>query len=520
MLHKRKTFQVNVKGFEIDIPLLVLFIFNMIIVIIIFQSYLYERYISDSYAHWSSSWQDIARLHVGGSRFISAIYIFFLGLLNVKDIDIQILNSACLITCISLCITLLTVRIYQEIKNRSLTELVLIEVAVMLFYINTFTAEMAIFPETGFFIGFGHVFTLFAAFHAVKFKIAKHYLLAALFLFLALGIYQSFLGCFTMITLSLIAIDSNMSINRKTISQLAIVFALLSICSILNILTGKILFALMRIEPNIRFATLNIHTILSNIKKVIMFQLVLWNGLNHSILSFLPPLIFSVLVFNLFTCITPNNKLKQDKQNSLLVGLIWILIFCLGYLTLFMPFLFQAAGEIDNRALLGFTGIYLIIVVMTEILSCAKVHKVISLIAVSLMLIANIQTVIRIGTEQIMVNVLDTEYANNVVREIKEYEAANGLLVTRLSICNDAVPLYHYPTIVNFVNGKKLTVTSSRVVEWSWTELIMKQSGVDYTRLVMDPEIYQEHFANMNWDYFVPAEQMVFVDDTLYLSAF
>lgn len=494
-------------------------------VFLAFNVFLSKRFECDSFWHMYSTQLQTAMLHLGGYRFISAIFMWFYSLAGVLDIEAQLFNTVFLLICIALSITILFISLQKKFGPLTKAKLLLLAVAVALVYVNPFVSALALFPEAGAFIGAGFVFVTLAAVIAARKITFFNALISFGLLSAALGTYQPFIGFFAFITFSLMFAEHRLELNRTTLTRSVYFAAILAISSVGNIVIGKALCKLFGVVQNYRVGDFSLQTIVSNIKYILAQQGSVWNGMQHSLPQYLGMIVAGFFLLSIVLCfIVLSVKKMRDKQlhfNGLIGNALLSLgAFALCYASVFAPYLLTDNITFPSRAILSLFSVFLLLVVMLLSVSDSKIVHWVASTVLSIFLMFCVLAVTKMGVSQLMVNALDREYAQQVSQQIAAYEVENGNSVTKISMINDAAPMYQYPSVAHYCAPYYSFINSARVVSWSQVTLIEYVSEHELKRVPMPDDILARYFANKDWVSFVPEEQIVFDGDTLYLVTY
>lgn len=496
-----------------------------IIVFLAYHVFLSVRFECDSYAHFGMTQLKTAMLHLGGYRFVPAIFMWLYSLAGVLDIEAQLFNSVVHLLCLSLSSTLLFLAFMKRLGAVSWAKFLLLAVSVTLFYVNPFIAALALFPETGAFIGVGFVFVTLAAIFASRRITVLNAILSFVFLSFALGTYQPFIGFFAFAAFSLMLAEQGLHLTKQTFFRSVYLILLLAVGSVANILLGKALCGLFGAALNNRASDFSLQVILSNIKYILEQQSSVWNGLQHTTPRLLAFAVVALLLVGIavFFCVRSVKKILAKEMR--LYGFIGDTLFCIAvvvfcYASVFAPFLVSASAFLPARAILSLFGLFLLLAVMLASVTESRIAHWAAFAAIGALLIFSLLGITRMGVEQQMINALDKEYVNQVSAKIDAYEQEVGEQITKIAMENDLHPTSGYASVERYCAPYKTMMSSARVISWSQVMLIQYVSGRDLERIPMPEDILAEYFEGKDWDSFIPDEQMVFDGDTLYIVTY
>ena len=501
------------------------FVVFALFVFLAFCVFLSTRFECDSYEHMGLTQLQTAELHLGGYRFIPAIFMWFYSLAGVLDIEAQLFNTVFLLICLALSITILFLALEKKLAPLSKAKLLLLAVAVALFYVNPFVSALALFPEAGAFIGAGFLFVTLAAVIAARRITVFNVLLSFVLLSAALGTYQPFIGFFAFASFSLLFAEYKLELNRTTITRSIYIVSMLAVGSVVNILFGKALVEIFDVAQHYRVGDFSLSVIFTNIKSILRQQGSVWNGMQHSMPKYLGLIILAFFLLSIVVCFCILSVRKMRAKQLRPGGFIGNALMSLGacvfcYASVFAPYLLTENVFFSTRAILSLFGVFLLLAVMLLSVSDSKRLHYAAFAGLSILLMFGVFAINKMGVSQLMVNALDREYAQEVSRQIKTYEKETGLSVTKIAMINDVAPTYQYPYVERYCAPYYSFINSAKFVNWSQTMLIQYVSGRELERVPMPEDILAEHFADKDWAYFVPEEQIVFQWDTLYLVTY
>lgn len=505
--------------------LIAVFLAFAILIFLAFQMFLPERYKNDSYAHMETSASQIAATHLGGFRFIPALNMLLYAAVNTTDVAAQMVNNIFLLLSLSFSATVLFIALVKKVKELSISKIALLVIGVSLLYVNTFVGALALFPETGMFMGLGYLLVTIAAVFTSKKTSVINYLTSFILLFLALGTYQALLGFYSFIAFSLLVAAHGLSFSRESLRRVIVIVSILVLASVANILVGKVLCSLFRITQNSRTASLSMQLMFSNILSIFRQQSRLWNGLLHTMPKLLGIIVCAVIMLLTFGSFLMRiiRKTRQKEitiSKAVLDTLYSCFVFVFCYATVFAPFIFASSAYLAGRGILSFFGVFLLLSVMLLSQTDHAWKHWLATAAIGSLLFFCILGITRLGVEQQMVNSMDREYALQLSEQIKTYERKTGTSVTKIAMVTDKYPIYVYSSVLRYCAPYNTLMKSARSESWSQTRFINVFSGMQLKRVAMPDDIYVSHFENKDWNYFIPAEQMFFEGDTVYIAVF
>ena len=115
-------------------------------------------------------------------------------------------------------------------------------------------------------------------------------------------------------------------------------------------------------------------------------------------------------------------------------------------------------------------------------------------------------------------NRIDQEQVSNICYRIRDHEEKNRIKIKKISFCQDLDPLLGYYGNTKYI-AWDLNIREF-MVNWGQIEIINYYAKRNFEKIDMPEEIYKKYFAKKQWDYYKPEEQLVFIDDTLYICVY
>ena len=115
-------------------------------------------------------------------------------------------------------------------------------------------------------------------------------------------------------------------------------------------------------------------------------------------------------------------------------------------------------------------------------------------------------------------NRLDQNYVMNVEAQVEKYERETGILVQKVGICTDEKVRHYWTEYIDFYNyniNERCTAE-----DWSFDMVWKRFTNRIYEKIKVPEEIYEQYFAQKDWDSFDAEEQMIFDGDTLYIAIY
>ena len=142
----------------------------------------------------------------------------------------------------------------------------------------------------------------------------------------------------------------------------------------------------------------------------------------------------------------------------------------------------------------------------------------------ALLVLVNVVTFLHIINANVIVsdlyvsNRLDKHYVLSVEKCIREYEESTGIKITAIGFGTDMHCEQYWTEYVDFY---KFNINERCVsADWHFDMLLRDMTGRDYQKVPIPQSVYETYFEGRDWDYFHPAQQMIFVEDKLYLMIY
>jgi hypothetical protein len=401
------------------------------------------------------------------------------------------------------------------LKPMNLQKLILAELSILMSFINVFILEWYLFPEAMIVFAAGLFTMTIAVMLITREQKVKNLLIAFLFLFMTVNIYQINITLFTIFSLTFILLKNNFILNKKSIKESLFVF-------IEDIMAFLANLAVMRLLPywgitpqNTRI--MNNITVQSLVDRFLALfkqgQSLIW--IHGS--GFMPKdsmLLFAcIAVAFLIFSIVKNKGTRHIKNIGYIVAVVII-----DYAVVFLPHMLTSTVWMAPRTIVGIfavlTCIFLIIIKLNINIKFSNV----SIAIVTIFLLLNFYQIQDISMNFFATNKIDKEFVTIVNAKISEYESKNNIQVTKIAIQDDPSPFYGYYNSVSYISYD--TNVRTFVISWARVDAINMYGGRNLKEVAMNENVYNQYFKGKDWSYFDPDQQMVFVGDTLYMISY
>ncbi|NLW78055.1 MAG: hypothetical protein GXY32_01410 [Ruminococcaceae bacterium] len=489
---------------------MVLFVINLAVLLLAFSPYLKTLFSSDSYAHIEEGNGLYYQGHLWLGRPVSYAIMAILYHLGVRVTSHQLLLKLILLVCSAAGAVIITL-LFAKIKgNNDWKTLLLANMAVLLSFVNIFIQEFYYFPEAGPVFGFGLLFTALSVWFFFRRQNIIHLLLSLLFLVLSLGMYQVLVQLYICWGMCFWLMESKFTINKRVVLRF---FQLAVVCIIASAITMAVLVLFQQI--GIAFVSernVSLSAVWGNLAiLVLQVQGFLWGFKHFVAFNWVVPLVFLVLLALLVFVLA--------RRKTKLVGWLMVLFtLAANYLSVFLLHAVTDSVWAVPRTLVGFFGLFTTVALILLFLQPPKGVRWCAAGAMAVFLVFSVIHIGGFGTAQRVNNAVDAQIAREVHEEVLRYEQKGGVRVEKMVVGQDASPVYTYPENIGYSYGDQ----NYRVWQNFWGAVAAYNLYTDSHMQVvtMSDEVYAEYFEGKNWDTFNAREQLVFVDDTLYMVAY
>jgi hypothetical protein len=487
-----------------------IFLFNLVFISMSYGILTITHYAIDTYSCYFTT---TAAQHLQLGRIFSYLIARTLDMMHINPARSQAPFTIFLFTMMALCSVLLVKKVCDTLKTLTLLRIITVNLAVLLSFVNIFILEWYLNPESTVTAGF-NLITLTIAVLAVCNKTSvKNLLISLLFLFISINIYQINITLFVILSLTIILLKNDLTLNKTSVMQSIWIFILGLAASVTNILALKILQVTGLAALNSRNIDISIHSLVDHF--MILFgsnqQRSIW-ALGSGFMPSRAMLIFLIVGFIYLFMSIIKKRLSASKI------LFTVLIIAINYFIIFVPHMLTQSLWLAPRTMVGiFTFLTSIFLIIIKLDVHFKFPKIIP-ICIGLFLFLNFYQIQAIAMNHFAVNKIDKEYIMMINDKINEYEEKNGIAVTQIAMDKDASVTYGYFGNVQYISYD----TNIRAFDASWSDVtsINCITGRNLKKIDMDDEIYNKYFKDKDWKYFNPDEQMIFVGDTLYMMIY
>lgn len=408
-------------------------------------------------------------------------------------------------------LTIIVLKIYDEIGNCTFVGKCCIDIGILLSFINPsvlmctyYYCEIAIICIVGSI--FLHLAVYWCCFGKRR---SIDFIICIILLYLSLSVYQIYAGCFIGYVLIIHIAKNNFNLSKKTIKELIGSVIICGTSCGLSILQMNLMQYTGIIGIVNRSATFSIETILSNLIKIIKAQSAIWISGDSLMPNYI--LIGWIVVSIIFQIKTQHKSLINYLYIVLIALIIWGVVFA--------PLIISSEMWMAPRTYFGmYTIISLISIVTVNNIKNNYVYQKIYLICSTIIILIFAISLIDIQVNTIVNNKLDQKEIYMIEQCIETYEKESGHYVDTIKYSFDDDRMYGYYNQVKYVlydnNTRGLATT------WCLQSMIPYYLNREYNIVLMLDEERDELFGTNNWNYFDLDEQMIIHDNVAYLMVY
>jgi len=458
------------------------------------------HYATDSYSVYFDS--DNGALF--SARYVAFLFIKILALFKINVIKTQSIWTFLSIFVASQAVYETVVAVSRFIKLKSKTIIVAISTAALLMTINIYILEWFLFPESVFPFILGMYITIRGALVWKEVDI-RECILSFICVSIGLCCYQINIGFYVILSAVVIAIKNNDNLNKKSFFQTLKMLFIAGLAGIINIVFQKAINITLNLKLE-RMASFSIEQFINNVIDILSQQDDIWVTGSH--LMKYSMILFLVCLLFFFIITSVKLKLNKNMYNFLLIIGSYVTCFIFSAVTYYVWLSPRTIACI-------FTFLSALSILVIDIMNEHNMNKSIKVFSVILILflISNYYTGQKIIIDHFINNKMDQHYALEIYDEIVSYENKSGNTVTTIYVGADSELMW----VNKEVEKKAYNVNERAYLNiWSDVNLINFVSGRQFIRKDMPEEFKREHFADKNWDEFLPQEQLYFENNILY----
>ena len=476
----------------------------IIIPIIFFGALVFIQYAPDTYFVFTNTTRSVINQFATGGRIVTALIAgVCLGIMNLSDKIIYFLSYTFAIICTIISLYRLNNLLKKDIDNKVVSLII-----ATLIIINPFSIELYIYIEKGIMM-FSVLICILAVEQLEKHfinKTWKEFIIALVFVMIAICSYQGTVGIFVALSLLYIIKYSN-NIVEFLLNNFKVA-TIYGIPAIFNYLIVKFVASNSRVKGQIILSE-SINKIMQGLKELI------FNTYN-----ILPKYLFSIIIFGLIIFIIYKIVFfeKEEKKKNKILKFVWIFYIFIGITAVTIaPQILQDTNSIwfvarSSYPMASIIGIFLVYVFQQ--FNIKNYEKNIIILISILFLCIQLICFARIIIDSYIVNYIDKKETAEIIEQIEEYEKESGNQITKIAIYKDENTTFVHQGIKasGDINVRALCT------DWASRFIINYYSNRDLKEAEKDIEL-QEEFSQRDWENF-DEEQLVFENDTIHICLY
>ena len=437
---------------------------------------------------------------ISGYRYFGAFLYKIIVALGYNPVVDSTADSVFYIIVAALAVTLLAKAFYNNLKDKDILSLFVVDLAVIVSVANVWLCDILSFPECVTITGVGLFLCVAAVCVIDKKQSLLRCLISVVLLVLSTAIYQQFISMFTVFAVALFGLKAyNKKDFKALINNYIKPAAVVFVSGISYFVIGKFVLADSGLQENSRIA-LSLQQVVDNVVYFATHQHSYLKGRGFFSTELLTVL-FLLIGLLWFACVMVD-WLKNRKHIRTLFLLISYAVAYLGTDLCGILSLSHAA-----RAMFPLFSVFALFTMGILAFNNKKIIKTAVLLIVVIALSMNMIKIVEREALLKQQNAEDFLWASQVVYEIEKYEKENGITITAIELCDDAKTSPGY--------GESI-----RNVSYARKAILTLSSGRDFSYKAMSDDKYKEYFKNKDWSVFDAQEQMIFEGDTLYLCCY
>lgn len=440
---------------------------------------------------------------IGSYRWFGAfVYEIYYKIFNHNPITDSTVDCIVFIVLISAVVSWVSYTLYRLINKKSIVSHILINLSVLISVLNVWYCDVLSFPECIFITVIGTVLCFSAVIVFANNQTLCGYILSSALIILATGVYQQFLFVFTIFVVAICGCEVIKN-GEKTFKELFYRYVkpvvLILVSGVIYFATGKLVQRIFDVAPNERVA-LSISTIIENC--------LYFAGNQHSYLKgrgFFATEILTISFLSVgfiwFIIIVK----EWLKNRNTLETLTICASFAAAYISAYVPGILSTSHA--ARAMLAVFSVFALFTMGTLILCESKLVKIVLCAILSVVLVSNIFVFVNREIDLKKQNDSDKLWSEQIIEAIESYEKKEQE-VNQIYYCyDDKTDLAEY-------------AESAVYYKYSLRSMINYYSNREFEVNEMTKEEKDNYFKDKNWEKLDIDEQMVFVENTLYLCCY
>ncbi len=470
-----------------------------------------QNYSVDSYGILVNGYVSNIMICIGNYRFFGGLLYGLLGILGHNPILNCTFDICFFILTVSAAFTALTLKFYDTYEKKSLLSLAVTDISLLISICNVWFCDILSFPECIFIAAIAIILTCSAVILLINSQRLLNCILASVCMILATGIFQQFIALFMiyMIAYCCVVLYQKETNSIKEMLKIFVKPAIIVLTS--GIIYTAIAFGIasaFEFVANNRM-NLSLGHIFDTAVYLLKKQHSYLKGRGFFETEFLT-LSYIVVVLTWFICLIVRAYKKKEFKKVLVFACAVAFAYCCTYAV-------SLVSVTTSRSLfVVFSSFFLI---STGIATLCSKKSVASFVAVLLFTVfcANAFKIVNAELTLKEINGKDIAWANAILDEIDNYEKKSGISVKFVTFYDDAN-----------CNGNNFASNTPKYAEGSAVSYSPARKSIlnaisgdnHFTVIPKQYEVFNEHFANKDWDEFNAEEQLFFDGDTLHICCY
>ncbi len=449
-----------------------------------------------------------SQVFLGSGRYLFALIweiAYRAGINMGKTAGVNVFLTIFLMAASAAVITAAYFRVRYKEEAWRAERFLLADSVILLAFLNLLSLELLFFSAYALMPGVACI--LVAA--ALLAFAGRRYLLCGISLVLSVMVYQSYIGMFIVFALLFVFIEYQGKLNKNSFLKSAVVVAGAGGACLLNIYSTKVLAGLGIIGGAAKqIESVGLGEIFVTILKTQVS--ILHDEYDLSMISFLPFILLAAAGgYMVYGYIKGRKSLGE-----------WVYLFLLAAVSNLCVFAVFFGGYlyVPPRVLVSYWSFISMMVLAALFVTDRQKAKCALLVLVNVVTFLHIINANVIISDLYVSNRLDKHYVLSVEKCIREYEESTGIKITAIGFGTDMHCEQYWTEYVDFY---KFNINERCVsADWHFDMLLRDMTGRDYQKVPIPQSVYETYFEGRDWDYFHPAQQMIFVEDKLYLMIY
>ena len=484
-----------------------IFTFDLLAVFFTYSMFIRKHFSIDSYMVYYNMDPDN---QIRQTRLVNYVLIKLFEVIGFNTCKYQSILTGIFIVVAAFSVLFLTKIFLKYAEKLTLVKIITVNLAILIFVINIYILEWFLYPESMLFYAISLFFAVFAVgIIDLNGKFFVRYFVATIFLLISLNCYQASMPIYVIYGVTLLWVKNKFTLTQKAFFESFCVIFSAGFSSVCILIEQRIAANFGAIFQSDRGAKFSLEIIINNINTVFNESKRIFSGYN-----FLPKYIIPLFIICVFTIIIYAFIKDRSRFNQYLY---LVLVINTNFFIVLLPHIITKIVWFAPRTIVGMGAFLSTIVIIAIYKSKSDIIYKISAIISALFILFNYVQIQDVGINHFANNVLENEYSVLIQDEINEYEKKTGNKITSIASVNDENPQYNY-------RGVKYTIFDTNVkafiAKWGTPYLIGYYNDRNYNMTDMNEKVYNDNFKGKDWEKFEPEEQLVFIENTLYICIY